>query len=334
MFNGERVKVAGSGSAHRLTDVHTTAPLCLEGLELQRIAGTPSAEGAYVSVFWTKQLHVANCRFLVSNINICVVGEVGQVRNCEFICTKSGSVNTSYSPAGGRLVIGNCVHAGGFVAITASKGSNDVAVQFTRNTFHTMVSPLRLGLPDRSPLDFVGADGQVKLLRFEAMGNIFDAREPLFEFGPRDPGDVLPPDATERCLANQFAWQGERNLYTVGGPFLTLGFFGKKGTREPAMPIKNLVEWKQFWRSPETGSIEGNVRYQGGDLLTKLAAAPEKLTPADFRLRADSAGYRAGKDGKDLGADVDLVGPGQAYERWKKTQEYQQWLKETGQVQK
>jgi hypothetical protein len=28
---------------------------------------------------------------------------------------------------------------------------------------------------------------------------------------------------------------------------------------------------------------------------------------------------------------VDLVGPGAAYERWKKTPEYQQWLKDTGQ---
>src|SRR5262249_48046979 len=42
--------------------------------------------------------------------------------------------------------------------------------------------------------------------------------------------------------------------------------------------------------------------------------------------------YRAGKDGKDLGADVDLVGPGAAYERWKKRPEYQQWLKDTGQL--
>ena len=50
-----------------------------------------------------------------------------------------------------------------------------------------------------------------------------------------------------------------------------------------------------------------------------------------FRLRPDSAGYRAGKDGKDLGADIDVVGPGAAYDRWKKTPEYQQWLKETGQ---
>jgi hypothetical protein len=30
---------------------------------------------------------------------------------------------------------------------------------------------------------------------------------------------------------------------------------------------------------------------------------------------------------------VDLVGPGPAYERWKKTPEYQQWLKDTKQVQ-
>jgi hypothetical protein len=31
---------------------------------------------------------------------------------------------------------------------------------------------------------------------------------------------------------------------------------------------------------------------------------------------------------------VDLVGPGEAYERWKKTPDYQEWLKETGQLKK
>ena len=63
-------------------------------------------------------------------------------------------------------------------------------------------------------------------------------------------------------------------------------------------------------------------------------AGLERVAPNGFRLRPDSAGYRAGKDGKDLGADVDLVGPGPAYERWKKMPEYQQWLKETGQAKK
>jgi hypothetical protein len=53
------------------------------------------------------------------------------------------------------------------------------------------------------------------------------------------------------------------------------------------------------------------------------------LTPEDFRQRPDSFAYQAGSKGKDLGADVALVGPGKAYERWKQTPAYNEWLKET-----
>ena len=80
-----------------------------------------------------------------------------------------------------------------------------------------------------------------------------------------------------------------------------------------------------------TGSLQGTVRLRGNP-KDMVAEAPETITADDFRLRPDSAGYRAGKDGKDLGADVDLVGPGPAYERWKKTPEFQRWLKDSGQV--
>src|SRR5262249_14280662 len=92
-----------------------------------------------------------------------------------------------------------------------------------------------------------------------------------------------------------------------------------------------LDEWKQFWGSAETDSLEGRLRFRGGNLRSRTEATLDKLTPEDFRLRSDSAGYQAGKDKTDLGADVDLVGPGKAYERWKKTPDYQQWLKDTGQ---
>jgi hypothetical protein len=136
---------------------------------------------------------------------------------------------------------------------------------------------------------------------------------------------MLPDDA-KGCLARMVGWQGERNLYD--GAFLEVF---QPGPMPPANAITDLVGWRQFWGTSEADSVEGHVRYEGGDLLARLDNAPEKLTPDDFRLRPDSAGYRAGKDGTDLGADVDLVGPGPAYERWKKTPEYQQWLKETGQ---
>ena len=62
-----------------------------------------------------------------------------------------------------------------------------------------------------------------------------------------------------------------------------------------------------------------------------MATAPDQITLDDFRLRADSAGYHAGGDGKDLGADIDRVGPGKAYDDWKRTPDYEQWLKETHQ---
>ena len=49
-------------------------------------------------------------------------------------------------------------------------------------------------------------------------------------------------------------------------------------------------------------------------------------------LTRTSPGKGACPGGKDLGADVDLVGPGAAYERWRQTPEYQEWRKTTGQL--
>ena len=50
------------------------------------------------------------------------------------------------------------------------------------------------------------------------------------------------------------------------------------------------------------------------------------LTRGAFALRvAEAAEY-----GRDLGADVTLVGPGAAYERWKESAEYKTWLLEIG----
>jgi hypothetical protein len=131
-----------------------------------------------------------------------------------------------------------------------------------------------------------------------------------------------------RLLAD---WRGHQNVENIRGVYLgsTVGA-GPADTRD----FRDRAEWEQFWGTGDTGARRGRVRYQGGNLLARLATEPERLVPEDFRLRPDSAGYRAGDDGKDLGADIDLVGPGPAYERWQTTPAYQQWLKDTGQVKK
>jgi hypothetical protein len=110
--------------------------------------------------------------------------------------------------------------------------------------------------------------------------------------------------------------------------YLTLSTIAEQQPRA-APDVQGLAGWKRLWGVQDTESLEGRPRFQGGDPFARSTYAPERLTPADFRLRPDSAGKGAGAGGRDLGADVELVGPGPAYERWKKTPEYQQWLKNT-----
>jgi hypothetical protein len=171
-------------------------------------------------------------------------------------------------------------------------------------------------------------------VRIDASGTILDATWTVF-INENKPflARVRPqPGDAKALLLRMLAWRDRSNLYAPGGSALVWTEAPKGVSRE--FGPRNLADWKRLWASRDGDAAEGRVIYQGGDLLARLRAAPERLTTEDFRLRSDSAGYRAGKDGKDLGADVDLVGPGAAYERWKKTPDYQQWLKDTGQVKK
>jgi hypothetical protein len=94
---------------------------------------------------------------------------------------------------------------------------------------------------------------------------------------------------------------------------------------QPLAPPWDLDRWNSFWGLSGTGTRQDSIRFQGGDLVARAAADARQLSPEDFRLHADSAGYGAGVDGRDLGPDIELVGPGEAYERWKQTPQYADW---------
>jgi hypothetical protein len=138
----------------------------------------------------------------------------------------------------------------------------------------------------------------------------------------------VPTGPFKTLVADLVGWRDQRNLYPANAAFMTSW---KPGDRfESLVGADRLDAWRQF-AGPKAGALRGKAVFAGGDLWAQAAAAPERLLPKHFRLLPRSPGWRAGKDGQDLGADVDLVGPGEAYERWKKTPEYQKWLKETGQ---
>jgi hypothetical protein len=55
----------------------------------------------------------------------------------------------------------------------------------------------------------------------------------------------------------------------------------------------------------------------------------EQLRRGIVRIDPGMPGKSAGPGGTDLGADLDLVGPGEPYQRWTKTAEYHEWRKKT-----
>jgi hypothetical protein len=181
-----------------------------------------------------------------------------------------------------------------------------------------------------------GLSPEHKLVRIKAADNILDAKSALtFSQYPEAPAQELwsglKGQEAETAFRTMIQWDDGRNVFAPGASSISWLI---SGAFEPAHGPKSLSSWKEFWGNLKADALEGQVRYKGGNLSGLLAAGPDKLTAEHFRLRPDSAGYRAGKDGKDLGADIDLVGPGPAYERWKKTTAYQQWLKDSRQVKK
>jgi hypothetical protein len=331
--------------------LRSQGPLVLEGLELH-MTGPP---GSMLVDSIPGPLHVANCRFVPHgyHVTLSTVTPSTTVRNCEFVGTSTGSTHLSADlPNDGELSLENNVFAspvGHLLNLRwMDQDLHNCVVHLKHNT---VVSP---GLAILQELIVVpksaepGAAPDRQPVRMKVSENLFDpiARPDsnfCLLFPPdayREDAEPLSAEEAEHLLPRLMDWREDRNLYCKGLTFQSIRRVkdpsgpGREIIAEPLPGCRTLAGWLRLWKAGESGSVEGTIRYEGGDVVAKMTAAPERTASDDFRLRPDSAGYRAGKDGKDLGADIDLVGPGEAYERWKKTPDYRQWLEESGQGQK
>jgi anti-sigma factor RsiW len=317
----------------------TNAALVLEGIEFVRRSEDDALDAkppfkniirAYGGV-----LHVANCRFVrkMRGPGFCVSSEGttrAEFRNSVFLHLGPGGYHgiLFICPPAGALVVENSVDAGwygGLNLLMDHPSLQHVSVALRQNTWaggnvlfvsHNtdLLNPPNPGAPRQPGLSV------------EAAQDVFDCRGTFLRYQPTGPGAAAPPQPWAEAVRSTAAWRDEGSLYPA-----TISL--RAGT-EPAPPpaVEGIAAWDRLWDLRPPGSLSGRPAFQGGDVYTIARTGGEHLKPDDFRLRPDSPGYRAGKGGKDLGADIDLVGPGPAYERWKKTPEYGQWLKDTGQV--
>ncbi len=155
------------------------------------------------------------------------------------------------------------------------------------------------------------------------MGNAIQAD--AFFYNPEDEGVTL--EQASELLPRLVGFVDDQSLYSE--PTFAFLKSNRNGAPKAVGRHSTLAEWHKFWGITKSTSLVGTPAFEGGDVFKRSLEDPGSLTPADFRLAKGSAGQGVLPGGKDLGADVDLVGPGEAYERWKKTPEYQEWRKKT-----
>ncbi len=321
--------------------LHSNASLVLEGLELQARGPAnplPDQQICLVDVSGAN-VHLAHCRCVIEGpfglVERCVnfSGALVEMRSCEFLRPWSHHYPTLvwHSQNRSRLVLENSIVAGAHACVWVFSGGTDlrdVSVQVRNSTLLGRDSSLSFWLnamPQGQPAFVV-----------EARGNVFDVRttrENRFLWFAQNPSGDEPLTAArgEALLSRLAALREDDNVYPADVNLLHLTNTQHK-LLTGARPRRTLESWLEFWKAPRSRSVQGHAVFAGDDLVARLDKAPTEVGPADFRLAAGSPGKGAGTKGRDLGANVDEVGPGPPYERWKKTAAYQEWRWHTGQV--
>ena len=96
--------------------------------------------------------------------------------------------------------------------------------------------------------------------------------------------------------------------------------------------IKTSAAWREFWGLKRMRALRRDVALPGRQREGGQERTTGKLTADDFRLHNDSDGKGEGTNGRDIGADINKLGPGKAYEAWKKSPARQTWLLTTRQI--
>ncbi len=276
--------------------LHANAPLVLEGLELQADESTdPENADRLVTCAKEVRFFAVNCRFQPNAkfVGCFSFGPECAVtcRNCVFVApTRPCTVLYSPRSASLRIEIDNCVAVGSFVFFRLEHmRSQPTWVSIRRSTVAGFDAGVNLPVePSSVDADLAAnTDGQdPKAIQFEATGNVFATKD-LVWVQPWT-GFMKPaPIPTTIRQVELLRWQGERNLYSLRHAYFAEPLADVFGPA--ARKCKSLDDWRQFWPSPETASLEGPARFHGGDLLSRASLAPDRVTADDFRLLEGSA---------------------------------------------
>ncbi len=311
--------------------ISTDSRLVLEGLVLrmkpaanERVGGetmgpawrdAPPVDLGLAIVSRDAPLYLANCRIVQTPsqtpsrgrmVGISCIYLDGspecELRNCLLLSPLRNLIGWN-CPPGGRLTIQNVVGSShGVVEALFSEGS--ASLHLKGNTL-LAGSGVRVWLPSESRSD---------VLTIQSSENVFSVGM-LLTCSPVDPEALQFEPAAH--LPAMMTWHDRRDLFSKRTGFLE--FRSRAAGSEPPV-LGSLRQWDDYWGKPDAGSRQAllppNLSYTHTNIPKTALDDPKDTVPGDFRLTDEWA---------DFGADLDRVGPGEAYDRWRKTPDYRAW---------
>jgi hypothetical protein len=283
-------------------------------------------------------LVMANCRLVVAGPARVVEvhnSRASQFRNCEFIVgqSKGPDQGPAYTwsalecNGAGGVVVDQCVLTRPLaINLTMELPKAGTPIRISRSTlFGPALMVRRRSRITAADLDVAKSDRfQIHLEENVLAGPLLN----LYD-GPGAKEAFTRAEA-QAFLRRLITWSEGHNA--VSGASVPMTYYGHRGDSAPRATLlrdaPTLADWQQFWKLERATGSRGRICFQAESLSEKVIEAPRTVSAADFRLRDDSLGKKAGPGGKDLGADVDRIGPGKAYEEWKKTDDYRAWRRQ------
>ncbi len=299
------------------TRVRVHDVLALEGLDIRARCERPSS--LFLVMRGPGAVLAHHCRLANAGGGHVLNGGAArvEVRHSSLIGNGSAFIWQPYT-GGGRSVVDQsvlCGHAGLLTHVwsrppgKAALSVRDSTVLGTTSALglywgHTGKSPPEGKVPPEVTLD-VGGSVLYGRGNFLALWR-YDDKE-----GPEEPLRFL------RC------WHWRSGGLLVG-PAARM-FWDYEANQPPGGKAFRLPEdWNKPWKAG-AAPLVGVPRFEGGDVLGMTPEARAGLPASAFRLTKDSPGKGKGAGGKDLGADVSLVGPGAPYEAWRQSPGYAAW---------
>jgi serine/threonine protein kinase len=290
--------------------------LRLEGLEihwaLEPRQGLSEADMLARSIVGTThgRLIVSHCRIVSERMNGCMAGACRDaIVHRSHLLTRNGmGVYWPVDPSG-RLVIEDSLLESHFAISLStglgSSGSAPVRVRLSRSTV-VAAQGIQLILESTSrhriPIGFDHSLVDAEFLFVPTMVRLAPKAK-----------SVIRLDDPPGVLRGWVAWSEEANVYRRGIQYLGRPAFAQKGPPVSAS-IGAIDRWLELWQLPLGTSIEGLISY---------APRPESSRTAPLIL--DHIDSPSGAAPTDVGAPTGQLGPGPAYDAWRKSPAYGQW---------